>query len=123
MPMRRFFIFLMAVMFVGSHGLSDWVHPSHENSGTGVASITLTSTGKTSVRVITQAMVDKVVENCCSKGDTATSFDAFHCSAYCGLMTAQLIGVYPDTNSDLYVKLFLSYTPVPTSDHFRPPIV
>jgi len=121
--MRRFFIFLMVMVFIGGHSLSDAVaHLPGKTGNTDISAISI-SVDKAFFRAIAVASADAATKDSGSKDEPVDTSHSLHCTTYCGLITAQYVGVYPDKKSDLYVLYFLSNTSITISDHFRPPIV
>jgi hypothetical protein len=122
--MRKFFVFMMLMVFVGGHGLSDRTHASHRFMESTVAQATLLSPHKILAKV--SALVgktDHVGETHFSIDKSTSSFGSLHCSIYCGLMAAQFVSVYPDSKSDLNVQYLLLNSSITINEHFRPPIV
>lgn len=124
MYMRKFFVFMMLMVFAGGHGLSDRPHVSHGFMESSVAQVALFSPHKILAKVSTLVgETDHVDETHFSKDKPTSSFGSLHCSVYCELMAAQFVGVYPDSKSDLYVRYLLLNSSINISEHFRPPIV
>lgn len=121
--MRRFFVFLMILVFVGGHGLSDVAAHLLGNTGNADASAISNSVDMALFGVTATASIGVATKDCGSKDEPVSTSHSLHCATYCGLMAAQYVGVYPEIKPDLYTQSFLSNSPSTISDHFRPPIV
>jgi hypothetical protein len=121
--MRKFFVFLIIVVFVGGHSLSDVAAHLPGNTGNADTSAISNSVDMAFFGVTATASTGAATKDCDSKDEPVNTSHSLHCATYCGLMAAQYVGVYPEIKPDLYTQSFLSNSPSTISDHFRPPIV
>ena len=120
--MRRFFVILLIMVFVGGHSLSDVAAHLQGNADNADSSAISKSADMAFLWATAMAPAGAATKVSGSKAKLVSTSDSLHCATYSGLMAAQNIGVYPDTKSDLYLQYFLTNTSIPISGHFRPPI-
>jgi len=110
--MRKLFVLLLLLIFVGGHSLSDAAAHMQVESGKGTASLTATAVMPS----------DLALKDNGSKDRPAASTDSLHCVSYCGLMVAAWIGIYPDIKPDVFMGHFPVTSTITINEHFRPPI-
>lgn len=133
--MRRLFIALIIVMFVGGHGFSSGIGMSSNNPIAG--SHLNTSSDQVIVTMVNQAMADLDGGKCClqrlesSALDTTGGFSggsssgfsgSSHCTAHCGIGVGQFVAKHPNASWNLGIVLEIANLAKSSNEHFRPPI-
>ena len=140
--MRRIFIALIVVMFVGGHGLSSAVLSFSQNSTAATLSH-FNASADNSAALLADSIVAAVKnDECCAVvgeiqidnttgqpsdnviGNFAESSPgSSHCTAHCGIDVVIFVADVPGGNWNLELPMELAYIAKTTSDHFRPPII
>lgn len=123
--MRNYIIYLIMIMFVGGHVVSDIYH--HYSDGVEISALNNDKTTGSSVKLVTIKLAQLIMasssnNSSTNRGATDNSISQIHCVAHCGLAASEFTAYHPGPRLYLAPPNDISTIINTARDHFRPPI-